>query len=229
MGFLIDNKIKAVVFDIDGTFYPLFETKLRILKASIYHLPFALKYNRARQKLRERDSFLLLPPLTREKNAERMCSLMYNKSDKTAVSLFLEKEKKIFTERYYELFKNIKPYDGVKEVLSTLKETGYKMALLSDFPVGSKIEALGFAEYFSLSLSSEDIGRSKPCQTPFKVVADKLKLNPDDILYVGDSLYKDVMGANSAGMWSALITKSKDVPDADITVSDWHELRDRLF
>lgn len=229
MGFLKDNNIKAVAFDIDGTFYPLFQTKLRILEASIFHLPFAIKYNKARQKLRKDDSFLLLPPLTREENAKRMCSLMYGRNDEKTVSLFLEKERRIFTERYYNLFKTIKPYSGVVEVLSLLKKEEYPMALLSDFPVGSKIEALGFEKYFSLMLSSEDIGRSKPCQTPFKLLGKKMGLESTEILYVGDSLYKDIMGAKSAGMRSALITKKKDVDEADLTFSSWHELKDKLF
>lgn len=229
MGFLKDNNIKAVAFDIDGTFYPLFQTKKRILEASIFHLPFAIKYNKARQKLREEDSFLSLPPLTREKNAERMCALIYGKSDKATVSRFLEKEKRIFTERYYELFKNIKPYDGVREVLSLLKDNGYDMALLSDFPVGLKIDALGFNGYFSTALCSEDIGRNKPCQTPFKILSEKMGYNSGEILYVGDSLYKDIMGAKSSGMWSALLTKSKDETEADITAAGWYELKEKLF
>ncbi len=229
MGFLSDNAIKAVAFDIDGTFYPLSETHKRVLRASLFHLPFALRYNRARQTLRTHDSFLPLEPLTRETNAERMCSIMYGDDESYRVRKFLGKEKKVFTDRYYELFKNIKPFDGVEDVLSLLKENGYPMAVLSDFPVGSKIKALGFDGYFPVQLSSEDIGRSKPCLTPFIVLSEKLGVKPENILYIGDSPMKDVEGSKRAGMKSVLISSKREKSDADLTVADWKELKEKLF
>ncbi len=229
MGFLADNALRAVAFDIDGTFYPLKETKKRILIASIFHLPFAIKYNRARQELRKEDSFKSLKPLTKEENGARMCLKMYGKDDESTVKRFLEKEKRVFTDRYYELFKDIKPYDGVKELLSLLKEKGYPMAVLSDFPLGSKLKSMGLEEYFLVAISSEDLGRSKPCSTPFNVLSSKLNVDAKDILYVGDSPYKDIEGAKKCGFKSALITKDKSVHIADLTVSDWAELKDRLF
>ena len=229
MGFLSDNAIKAVAFDIDGTFYPLSETHRRVLRASIFHLPFALRYNRARQTLRTHDSFLSPAPLTRETNAERMCSVMYGDGESWRVRKFLEKEKKVFTDRYYELFKNIKPYDGVEDVLSLLKEEGYRLAVLSDFPVGSKLEAMGIKDYFPVQLSSEDIGRSKPCLTPFMVLSEKLGVAPENILYIGDSPMKDVEGSRRAGMKSVLISQKREKSDATLTVADWKELKEKLF
>lgn len=229
MGFLLDNNIKAVAFDIDGTFYPLKETNRRVLRASIFHLPFALSYNKARQMLRTKDSFLELEPLTREKNAERMCRIMYGKADERTVSKFLGKEKKVFTDTYSRLFRNIKPYDGVREVLSLLKEKGYPMAVLSDFPVGTKLSAMGLESFFPVQLSSEDMGRSKPCQTPFIVLGEKLGVERGSILYVGDSERKDILGAKYAGLKSVLISSEGKKSEADLTVSDWKELKEKLF
>ncbi len=229
MGFLSRSNIKAVAFDIDGTFYPLSETERRVLRASLLHLPFALKYNRARQALRKEDAFKCLPLLTHIQNAERMCHIMYNKVDEETLERFLEKEKKVFTDRYYELFKNIKPYSGVEILLSLLKNRNYPMAVLSDFPVGSKLTAMGLSSYFPVQLSSEDMGRSKPCLTPFEVLSEKLGVERENILYVGDSPYKDSLGAKRAGLRSALITKGKETGEADLVVSDWFELKEKLF
>ncbi len=229
MGFLSRSNIKAVAFDIDGTFYPLSETNRRVLLASIFHLPFALKYNKARQELRKEDSFKSLPLLTHSENAKRMCRLIYGKDDSATVEHFLEKEKRVFTDRYEELFKNIKPYKGVENLLSLLSNRNYPMAVLSDFPVGSKLLAMGLSAYFPIQLSSEDMGRSKPCLTPFEVLGEKLGVERENILYVGDSPYKDSLGAKRAGLKSALITKGKDTGDADLVVSDWFELKEKLF
>ncbi len=230
MSFLEENNIKGVAFDIDGTLYPLSETHKRVLRASLWHLPFALAYNRARQILRTSDSFLPLEMLSREDNGKRMCRLMYGKDDEYTVSKFLRKEKRIFTDRYSELFSDIKPYPGVEDVLSLLKEKGYPMAVLSDFPVAKRITSLGYDGYFPVQLSSEDIGRSKPCQTPFLLLSEKMGLPCENILYVGDSLTKDVEGSMRAGMKSVLISEKRmETSPASLTVRDWKELKEKLF
>lgn len=229
MSFLEENNIKGVAFDIDGTLYPLTETHKRVLRASLFHLPFALKYNRARQILRSSDSFLLLEPLSRESNGKRMCRLMYGKDDEYTVSAFLRKEQRVFTERYAKLFSDIKPYDGVEDVLSLLKEKGYPMAVLSDFPVASRITSLGFDKYFPVQLSSEEIGRSKPCQTPFLLLSEKMDIPCENILYIGDSPVKDVEGSMTAGMKSVLISEKMEKSPALLTVRDWKELKEQLF
>ncbi len=229
MGFLEKNDIKAVAFDIDGTFYPLKETHKRVLIASLFHLPFALKYNRARQNLRREDSFKDLSILSRRENAKRMCMEMYGRSDKTTVERFLRKEKRVFTDRYEHLFQNIKPYDGVENVLSLLKDKNYPMAVLSDFPIGTKLESMGLSSYFPVQISSEEIGRSKPSLTPFILLSKELGVECGNILYVGDSLYKDSEGARKSGMMSVLITEDRNVTGPDLVVSGWLELKDKLF
>ena len=57
MGYAAENGIKALCFDIDGTFYPKKQMMLRLGVSSLLHLPFALKYNSMRQRLREETGF----------------------------------------------------------------------------------------------------------------------------------------------------------------------------
>ena len=53
MGYARSHGIRALCFDIDGTFYPKRQMLLRLFASSVLHLPFALKYNAMRQQLRE--------------------------------------------------------------------------------------------------------------------------------------------------------------------------------
>lgn len=228
MGFLVDNKIKAVAFDIDGTFYPLWKTKLRVALASLCNLPFAIRYNRARRVIRREDSFTPLPPLTKEEYGRRMSSLIYRRCDERTVLRFLKKENTVFTKRYERLFKNIKAYKSVDKVLSLLSDNGYPMGVLSDFPIGTKLRAMGIERFFAVQISSEEIGRLKPSATPFDILAEKLGVEKAAILYVGDSIYKDVEGAHKAGMKSALIS-AKFSSSADLSVRTWRELEEKLF
>ena len=178
-GFLENEGIKAVCFDIDGTFYPLFQTRLRVALASLSSLPFALSYNKARQRVRTEDSFLSLPPLSEKERAERMCRYMWDRSDEESISYFIGKEKKVFFDRYERLFSGIKPYEGVVETIEELKKRGYRLGVLSDFPVGTKLKAMGIEDYFSVILSSEEWGRYKPCLTPFELMRDEMKVESE--------------------------------------------------
>lgn len=229
MGFLRDNSIKAVAFDIDGTFYPLWNTNLRVAAASLSSLPFALAYNKARQRVRTEDSFLSLPPLDERERGRRMCLYMWGRSDDEDVEYFLSKEKRVFFSRYEKSFMSVKAYKGVKEVLEKLKGNGIKMGVLSDFPVGNKLKAMGIDSYFPIQLSSEDWGRYKPCLTPFNMLITAMDLEPRDILYVGDSLKKDIEGASRAGLRTALLTKKEESGSADFVFRDWNELDRILF
>ena len=55
MGFLEDNGIKAVCFDIDGTLYPKYQTNLYLLKAAVAHPVFSYRYNKMRGEIRRVD------------------------------------------------------------------------------------------------------------------------------------------------------------------------------
>lgn len=229
MGFLSENSIEAVAFDIDGTFYPLWKTQLRVFFASLSSLPFALAYNKARQRVRTEDSFLALPPLSEKERGERMCSYMWDRCGDEDIEYFLKKEKKVFFSRYEKSFSNIKAYDGVESLLMKLEDSGIKKGVLSDFPVGTKLKAMGIDKYFPVQLSSEDWGRYKPCLTPFEMLVSEMNVKPRAILYVGDSLRKDIEGAKRAGLRTALLSKKEGSGSADIVFRDWSELDRVLF
>ena len=84
-------------------------------------------------------------------------------------------------------------------------------------------------KYFPIQLSSEDWGRYKPCLTPFEMLISKMNLEPHAILYVGDSLRKDIEGAKRAGLRTALLSKKEESGSEDILFRDYSELDRVLF
>lgn len=231
MGYLKEHQIKAICFDIDGTFYPKWKMDVRLVRASLFHIPFALKYNKMRQRIRQEDGRALLPILSYEDIGKRAAEYVFGSSDEKTVRLYREKEKTIFHDAWERSYRNLKSAPGVVEFLELAKGEGYRMAALSDFPLGVKLQAMGIESFFEFALSSEDIGRFKPSQTPFKVMLDRLGLEAGDVLYVGDSYHKDVLGAKSVGMHTCLIFsgKGKSYTEADISADDWDEFADKAF
>ena len=226
MSYISENGIKAVCFDIDGTLYPKSQMNWILFKSSIFHLPFALKYMAMRSRMREADGYGDFPVISNDEFKMRECSMMYPGGERS-LEWFKEKERKVFHERWERDFLSIKMFDGMSSLLSDLAKV-VSVALFSDFPIGSKLKALeidGIADYV---LSSEDIGRLKPSRLPFRLLCEHFSLRPEEVLYVGDSEKKDVLGSRKAGMKSLLITKNKKKAlnsSADIVVSSYTQMR----
>ena len=64
----------------------------------------------------------------------------------------------------------------------------------------SELKALGILDLLDVRLTAGDIGKFKPHPEPFKVVLDRLKVLPEESVFVGDRVQDDVVGAQAAGM-----------------------------
>ncbi len=231
MSFLQDHDIACVAFDIDGTLYPKGITDRILVRTSILHLPFALRYMRMRSAIRREDGYSDFPSSGKEDMQEREYRLMYPDGLAGGLQAFLDKERKVFHDPWLKAFSSIRGYDGVVEAFRRLSSM-MPVAVLTDFPIGVKLEALGLAPYVGVAVSSEDIGRLKPSACCFRVLSERVGVAPERILYVGDSERKDVLGALNYKMHAVLITndrKKAASSRADIVVSGYGELMDALL
>lgn len=102
----------------------------------------------------------------------------------------------------------------VHDVLTTLKERGLALGLVSNFSHGEAIQAsldhLGLRRFFDVVIVSADVGVVKPHPDLFLAGAKGLGLDPAEILFVGDNARLDIAGARDVGMRTALITEHLD-------------------
>jgi len=87
----------------------------------------------------------------------------------------------------------------------------------------------GIRELFTAVIISADTGYRKPNPLIFKKLLDAMRLEPADILFVGDTPLDDVLGSKGVGMHSAWIRRDghempAGIPAPDIIVSDLAEL-----
>ncbi|MBQ9207863.1 MAG: HAD family hydrolase [Treponema sp.] len=214
------DAIKAVAFDIDGTLYPSFSLYWRLVPYIIRHFRFYLHYNKVRRQMHRTaplpDFYEYQARLFAE---SRGCSVEQAKS---AI-------KEIAYDGLKPYFQKIKPFSYVEETFKALKQHGYKIALLSDFPPQQKGELWGLIPYCDLILGTEQIGALKPSKYPFGIMTNALELEPGQILYVGNSVKFDVQGAANAGMKTALIASKfkrifiKKAKKADISFSNYRQ------
>ena len=98
-------------------------------------------------------------------------------------------------------------YPQVRETITKLKKKGYKIAIVSDAPrqkAWMRIVLMGIDNFMDAVITYDDTGKRKPHSLPFKKAVEKLKVKPQEILMVGDSISKDMKGAKSLGMKTAL-------------------------
>ena len=92
-------------------------------------------------------------------------------------------------------------YPEVAPVFSELVRRGYRIAIGSNADDDHLEHALQEAEIdVELVLSSEEAQSYKPRQPFFDQLCQRLDLPPAEVLYVGDSPWADVTGANHAGL-----------------------------
>lgn len=102
---------------------------------------------------------------------------------------------------------NLKPFPGVKKTLAALKRKGLKLGVVSDAPrqfAWIRLVDLGLDSFFDFVLAHEDTMQKKPHPVPFKAALKRLGLKPWQVLFVGDSISRDMRGAKSVGMKTAL-------------------------
>lgn len=100
------------------------------------------------------------------------------------------------------------------KVIPTLLEfrKKYKLGIISNglaIKQWEKLIGLGVHHLFDVVVTSEEEGFEKPDVRIFKQGVKRIGLKPDECLMVGDRLEIDIVGANEAGMHTALIQKKK--------------------
>ncbi|MBQ0050623.1 MAG: HAD family hydrolase [Treponema sp.] len=193
------DEIKVVAFDIDGTLYASWDLYFRLIPYVLRHLKFYLHYNKVRNILHRTAPL----PDFYEYQARLLAEEM-NTSAAEAKQMI----KDIVYDGLKPKFQKIKPFKHVEETFKLLKEKGYRIALLSDFPPEQKGDIWGLIPYCDLILGTEEIGALKPSKYPFGTMAMALEVEPKEILYVGNSIRYDVLGSLNAGMKAALITNT---------------------
>jgi len=196
------NDIEGVAFDLDGTLYPNYSLNIRLIPFLLKEWRLLSAFGKARNIIRKEQ----------KENPSILFNNFYDyQTEITAKILSVpadqlkEKIERLIYRGWELCFKKIKLFKGSKETLSALRDAGYKLGLLSDFPPRTKLEYLGISGNWDAVLCSEECGALKPHPKSFIDLAKAMAIPPEKILYVGNSHSYDVAGAAGAGMKTAWI------------------------
>ena len=122
----------------------------------------------------------------------------------------------------------------VPEMLTELKDMGLKLGVISNtaalYQVFDSLEEYGIRGFFQDVTLSSVTGFRKPCRDIFTVSLRQMRSRPEECVYVGDTVSRDVIGSKQAGFAAAIqicsrLTREKDLklekaPEADYMIED---------
>ncbi|GCE16683.1 HAD family hydrolase [Dictyobacter kobayashii] len=148
--------------------------------------------------------------------------ILWNVTDKKRVQELADKKEAYFRDFVRD---TAAPLPGAIELLSALREAGYKQALASSTPIKNIeviSEALGLKKYLTALVSGETVPHGKPAPDVFLKAAAELSVEPAHSLVIEDAV-AGVQAAHAGGMYCIAVAGERDLPGlkaAELMVKD---------
>ena len=186
--------IKGVIFDLDGTLLNTLADLHNITNKTLEAFGYPLR------SMEEVERFVGngARPLIRRALPD---DLVISEED-------FEKIYEVMHENYFRYQNQLaKGYDGMEEVLQTLKARGIRTAIVTNKPHDAAEEILHryFEGLIELSQGAQDGIPTKPHPALCEKVLAEFQLKPEECIYVGDS-DTDIDTAKNAGMLPVSVT-----------------------
>jgi putative hydrolase of the HAD superfamily len=149
--------------------------------------------------------------------------------------------KALIETRYRSFVHAIDVSSDVPSLLIKLQDQ-YRLGLVSNYPCSRSIKGslkrTGLQDFLEAVVVSGDVGYAKPHSKPFQTMLGRLKLHPEECLFVGDNWLADVQGAKGMGMPAILISQYTPYEEfkpfdgdhqPDATISHLSELEELLL
>jgi len=212
----MESRFKGIIFDVDGTL--TFTNQL--IFDSFNHI--TKKY--LGKSYSDEEIIALFGP-TEDVILKEMCKEEYEHARKD----------------YYTYYKNnhdiAQLYDGIKELIIDINKAEILLSIFTGKGRTSALitlDELGLTHYFDLIVSGDDVENHKPSPEGIIKFLNKHKLNPKEVLMIGDSP-SDIIAANESGVeiasvvWDSYAEEEVRKLNSKNIFHSVDELRDYIF
>jgi FMN phosphatase YigB (HAD superfamily) len=197
-----DERIRAVLFDLDGTLYRQSVMRaaiaMELLANGVRHPRLAVRRWQALQAYRQAQEILRALPLVGSGDPQLARAAARSRMPLGDIERVVDEWMFQRPLKYLRFCR----VPGLVDLLDVLGGCGLEAGILSDYPAATKLDALGVADRFRFVLCSTDpeIRALKPNPRGFLVACKRWGLSPREVLMVGDRVDVDAAGASAAGM-----------------------------
>lgn len=114
-------------------------------------------------------------------------------------------------------------YPGVEDTIRQL-HTKYHLAIITDgqavYAV-PELNAVGLSGFFDPIIISGDFGYRKPDERLFTAALAAMKMEPSEVMYVGNDMYRDVYGAQRLGMKAVFFKSNQGAQEKEGVKPDY--------
>jgi len=119
---------------------------------------------------------------------------------------------------------------GVPETLRALAYNGFQLGIISNatssLSIRRVLENHGILHWFHSVIISADVEYRKPRPEIFEIALKSLGIEPNQAVYVGNSIEDDIIGAKAAGIHSILLKPEKTPLEIDTNIEPEFIARD---
>lgn len=198
----LNDTIKGVLCDLDGTLYSHDEAHRggvdQLYRDGFTQLPredFEAFYQKARKKVQSQ----LYPTgvcRSRTLYIKNLCEEVFSVAPYNKVLSCVESYWRGF-------FAEMKLYEGAREFLQECQDRSVRICVITNFdtsPQIEKLQRLGVIDYVDHLVTSEEVGVEKPHESIFQFALNKMKIDKEFVLMVGDNPQMDIEGAQNFGL-----------------------------
>ena len=223
------NKIKAVLFDLDGTLRHHLPTGGEVFVEYLRSLGMNISAeDKVRAEHWEHLYFASSPEIQEDNEAfkEDLKAFWVNFTKRRLVALgILETEAIVLAPKVSDYMGEFyKPEVYVPEevfaLLTSLKESGYVLGVVSnrEEPFLEELKNLKLDSYFHFILAAGEVKSYKPDKLIFERALEIANISAQETIYIGDNYFADIVGSRGAGLVPVLYDPTSLFPDADCTV-----------
>lgn len=218
--------VKAVVFDLDNTLVDFMAMKRQAVDAAIGAMMDAglnLTYDQVKDRI---DVIYAELGIEYQKVFDKLLEDVLGRVDPRIISAGI-----IAYRRAREAA--LKPYPHVTATLMHLNRQGLKLGILSDAPTREawlRLCFINFHHFFDHVVTFDDTGERKPSPKPFRLILERLQVEPSEAIMVGDWAERDLAGARNVGMRTAFAKYGDAFGNQDMSNADYilHDIKQLL-
>jgi len=191
------KSIKAIVWDLDGT---LIHFKIDSAKARKAAISILVSHDIDKKKLSIQKSILDNINTSKE-------IFQQNGKDPNQVSKILQEVDKEVSKIEYKAALNATMIKGIKDVLIFAKNNNLKQGIFTFNKYEHaklSLEKVKSLKFFDAIIGRDNVNNPKPHPDHLLVICDKLGVNTNEILVIGDN-YRDIEGAINVGAHSIAV------------------------